>query len=287
MKIEDLFFSRLSKADSVAPSGLWEKLESGLEAELPQSSGGDSAIDPSVAGSAKFFSVLAKTLIGIAGISALAVGGYFLLTDDQTPQTPTQTMVSNPPITEPTAQEVEIPVENTITEEPIAISNFQDTVSYIASSPMVEPSKDTIISEHEISTPIVESQVVKTTCAPVEEVEQTSVAPNPPEQIQKQAESMAETVIPIEETKIEIGIPNVITPNGDGINDRFEIHKLEHYPDNQLVILDRRGKVVFSARSYNNDWSSEGLPNGTYFYRLSVKQGSNTKIFKGSITVLR
>lgn len=68
-------------------------------------------------------------------------------------------------------------------------------------------------------------------------------------------------------------IPNVFTPNGDGINDTFHLSPLHLYPNTQLRIVDRWGKEVFSDNDYSNNWRGQGnhnqiLPDGTYFYHL-------------------
>lgn len=66
-------------------------------------------------------------------------------------------------------------------------------------------------------------------------------------------------------------IPNVFTPNGDNINDNFEITGLP--PLSSLLIYNRSGKEVFSSDEYKNDWDgrdmdSNPLPSGTYWYVL-------------------
>ncbi|MGW8314716.1 MAG: gliding motility-associated C-terminal domain-containing protein [Bacteroidales bacterium] len=66
-------------------------------------------------------------------------------------------------------------------------------------------------------------------------------------------------------------IPNVFTPNGDGINDFFEIKGLPPY--SSLMIFDRSGKEVFRSETYLNEWDgrdTEGnsLTPGTYWYVL-------------------
>jgi uncharacterized repeat protein (TIGR01451 family)/gliding motility-associated-like protein len=66
----------------------------------------------------------------------------------------------------------------------------------------------------------------------------------------------------------ELFIPNVITPNNDGYNDRFEIKGLKKFVSSELVIFNRWGDCVFSQANYQNDWSASDLPFGVYFYIL-------------------
>jgi len=81
-------------------------------------------------------------------------------------------------------------------------------------------------------------------------------------------------------------IPNVITPNGDGQNDRFVISGLEHYPGSQLHILDRNGHVVFEAIDYQNNWDASNIPSGTYFYRLQLNDGKGSEK-NGTLSIIR
>ena len=86
----------------------------------------------------------------------------------------------------------------------------------------------------------------------------------------------------------KIEIPNVITPNGDGYNDRLIIKNLDKLLENSLIIADRSGKVVFETNSYQNDWDAHNLDDGTYYYILSYKDKNNIKGFiKGLITIIR
>ncbi len=61
---------------------------------------------------------------------------------------------------------------------------------------------------------------------------------------------------------------NLITPNGDGLNETFVISNVQLY-EHRLTILDRWGRTVLQTDRYNNDWSTK--VGGTYFYRLDNK----------------
>jgi uncharacterized repeat protein (TIGR01451 family)/gliding motility-associated-like protein len=82
-------------------------------------------------------------------------------------------------------------------------------------------------------------------------------------------------------------IPNVITPNGDGSNDRFEIKGLGRFVSNEIVIINRWGDSVYQRVNYQNDWSANGLSNGTYFYVLvTIDEAGKRHEFKGWIQVI-
>ncbi|MFM7730535.1 MAG: gliding motility-associated C-terminal domain-containing protein, partial [Flavobacteriales bacterium] len=68
-----------------------------------------------------------------------------------------------------------------------------------------------------------------------------------------------------------IDIPNIFTPNGDGLNEVFEIKYLDFFPENQIEIYDRWGVKVFEDDNYRNNWSAQDMPDGVYYYILHVK----------------
>ncbi|MCS6904746.1 MAG: gliding motility-associated C-terminal domain-containing protein [Bacteroidia bacterium] len=86
----------------------------------------------------------------------------------------------------------------------------------------------------------------------------------------------------------EVFVPNVITPNDDGINDSFKI-QFNFVPTfYELSIFDRWGKLVFYANHPSNSWQPVGLPAGVYNYVLSYQLLHSPKIQrKGVITVIR
>lgn len=79
-----------------------------------------------------------------------------------------------------------------------------------------------------------------------------------------------------------INIPNVFTPNKDGINETFQIQAL---PENSfLSIYNRWGNIVFKSSNYLNNWDGGDLADGIYYYILKPTIGSQKK---GTVTILR
>jgi gliding motility-associated-like protein len=68
-----------------------------------------------------------------------------------------------------------------------------------------------------------------------------------------------------------LGISNVITANNDGINDTWVVDNAQLYPDVQVQIMNRWGKIVYQSNGYKNDWSAQGLDGGTYFYSMKFR----------------
>jgi len=90
----------------------------------------------------------------------------------------------------------------------------------------------------------------------------------------------------------DVEVPNVITPNGDGKNDRFVIvikgtgrEFYESFPNSTLIIYNRWGKKIFESSNYQNNWTGEGMADGVYFYNLYLADGKDTYV-NGTVTIL-
>lgn len=85
----------------------------------------------------------------------------------------------------------------------------------------------------------------------------------------------------------DIIIPNVFTPNGDGMNDMFVVKNLEFF-NNNLTIFNRWGNKVFEKENYKNDWDGDGVSDGTYYFILEIQKYDDTvELHKGTITILK
>jgi gliding motility-associated-like protein len=85
-------------------------------------------------------------------------------------------------------------------------------------------------------------------------------------------------------------VSNLMTPNGDGYNDRWIIQNIENYPNTNVTVINREGQIVMQNSSYDNNWDGSNkygktLPDGTYYYIIKF-EGSD-KLYKGSITILK
>ena len=76
--------------------------------------------------------------------------------------------------------------------------------------------------------------------------------------------------------------PNGFSPNGDGHNDRLIIEGLP--PENMITVVDRRGKKVFEATNYRNNWKAEGVDDGYYVYFF---KGQGIKTVKETLAIKR
>ena len=87
--------------------------------------------------------------------------------------------------------------------------------------------------------------------------------------------------------------PNVVTPNGDGINDKFIIVGLVDgfgYPINSLDVYNKWGTRVFhkdNIASEDDFWDPASEPAGTYFYRFTAKGYTGNVEHNGAVEVVK
>jgi gliding motility-associated-like protein len=102
-------------------------------------------------------------------------------------------------------------------------------------------------------------------------------------------------VVSVSYEDIEIGVAQLVTPNGDGVHDTWELANIEKYANNKVVIVDRWGGVVYQATGYDNEqvvWRGANtrggtVPSGTYFYTLEVRSAGGLTERKGFIEVVQ
>jgi gliding motility-associated-like protein len=87
----------------------------------------------------------------------------------------------------------------------------------------------------------------------------------------------------------EVHPPTSFSPNGDGINDVWNILLLDSYPDNTVEIFNRAGQKVFESKGYkvpfDGNFQNKPLPVGVYYYIIAPKSGRKT--VTGPLTLIR
>jgi gliding motility-associated-like protein len=86
-----------------------------------------------------------------------------------------------------------------------------------------------------------------------------------------------------------VDIPNAFTPNGDGINDTWDIYALRYFPGCSVSVYSRWGRLVFTSLGYGKPWDGTSnrkqLPVGTYYYVINLNNGSPP--LSGYVTIIR
>ena len=92
----------------------------------------------------------------------------------------------------------------------------------------------------------------------------------------------------------QIWVPKVITPNGDGENDKFRADPESWSGINQhtMQVFNRWGEKVWESTDFETGWdgkqNGKNVAEGTYFWILEVYYGNDNikQVLKGSLTVL-
>lgn len=84
-------------------------------------------------------------------------------------------------------------------------------------------------------------------------------------------------------TILEPFIPNLITPNGDNLNDTFVIRNL--CPGSLVEIYNSWGELIFRSENYMNEWNGKNQSDGIYY--VSFKSGCGGKEYKNWLHLLR
>ncbi|MBR6160267.1 MAG: gliding motility-associated C-terminal domain-containing protein [Bacteroidales bacterium] len=298
-------------AYEVEPSaGCWDKLSQRLDAAAAQASAdtsSSSAAGTSAGkGAALLHSVGAKIAATITG--ALIVGGvvtFVVLRPNsaetaQTDNTPSTTMTvadtseennaipstSNIGNTEPVVNKEKTDVQTNMPTsaadaEPVSTPDAPSTTTPAPS----HPTPTTITAQ-----PVLAPQAAKPSLSTNTTLGQVSL--NQPSVLSQNMQddpvlqNLSEDAIDwTPPTKVEI--PNVFTPNGDGINDRFVIKGIENCEKRQLEMRNQAGNIVFQSSRYENDWAGDNCPDGTYRYRFIFSNRNISQTLTGTVTILR
>lgn len=92
-------------------------------------------------------------------------------------------------------------------------------------------------------------------------------------------------------TDFECFIPNAMSPNGDGINDTWNVRCVHDYPNAELRLFSRWGTLVYegSLVGFNAQFKGKDLPDGSYFYVLKLNDTThvNKDRFSGYLIIQR
>lgn len=95
------------------------------------------------------------------------------------------------------------------------------------------------------------------------------------------------------ETKVEdascLNIPNGFTPDGDGVNDYWNIHTLNEFKNCKVEIFNQWGSLLFSSKGYASPWdgkyNNQAVEAGTYYYVIDLGNGYDK--YNGTVTIIK
>ncbi|MCR4964736.1 MAG: gliding motility-associated C-terminal domain-containing protein [Bacteroidales bacterium] len=291
----------------VTPSAdCWQQLSQRLDQVMPQtgaeSAAGSQAASEAgrnvarLAGAAK-----AKLIVAVAGLTigagVIALTAVSLLKSSPDPDPSTATPVTAPvsdttaiEITQETpynpnlskTSDVAVPQPKNQTEyQPNKSSQSRAATEEVISQPVVtNPTPQIVTLNPKPLTPATPVAVTVPTTLPTPTQHITSAEEDPA--VQEHADTYETPVTP---QRMEI--PNVFTPNGDGINDQFVIVGLEQCNKRILTVRDRTGRVIYHSDNYENEWDGGSWPDGTYFYQFTFGRQQVEETLKGSVTIIR
>lgn len=84
-------------------------------------------------------------------------------------------------------------------------------------------------------------------------------------------------------------VPNSFSPNGDGINDLWNVVAIDTYLNPTVKVINRYGKLLFEGKgdktAWNGKYGNEDVPAGVYYYMIYLEPG--LKPLSGSLMVIR
>lgn len=95
--------------------------------------------------------------------------------------------------------------------------------------------------------------------------------------------------ITVQDDYAKLKATNILSPNNDGYNDKWVVDNIDVYPDNEVKVFDKAGRLVYTKRGYDNSWdgtfNGTALNEDTYYYIIDF--GKDRPKFKGFITLIR
>lgn len=305
--IKDLFRDKLQSHEVMPSKAVWSSVSSSL---------GHSAASTAGVGSASFLKVAAIAV----GVSAAGVAGFlFLSSDDSEPKKVIEKIVLqekdldesiSSETTDSDAQESASPEimlsqsESLSSEKVISNGSIQDPqpekITTNESLPVSTPSEsqaNALIVEESTADVLpkenpVSPQVSVTVPAEpvVDEVEISATTIEATSQESSSEEVSDELEAPEIVNEEQIVLPNIFTPNGDRVNDIFEI-KMEDKLEFQIVILNQQNQPVFKSTDAHFQWDGTMLngqpaPSGTYLYYFSAKDMNGKDVTKSSLLTI-
>ena len=88
-----------------------------------------------------------------------------------------------------------------------------------------------------------------------------------------------------------VDYPPYFTPNGDGYHDTWRISGLENFPNVEIYIFDRYGKLLKELNPTGPGWDGtlkgSPLPTSDYWFVISYEESGKAKEFRSHFTLKR
>ena len=243
---------------SEAPSdAVWERLNARLDAEMPVQKPKSSAWK---------WATSALVVVAVSGSVAFGVWKHQHNNQEVTAMNTTEQIVETP------QQESVVPVVET---QNLASPQTNESDA---------SAKRSVAEKPNVASPKTE------TVTPRTNVRQEVLPPNSTLAKQLAADPVLRT---LSDENVEwtppthLSIPNLFTPNGDGVNDMFVIEGLEGYSSPRLVVRDKNNRIVYQSANYRNNWDGGSCPEGVYSYEFTFTYQGIENQAVGTVRIMR
>ncbi len=264
INIDDLLKQELTNLQADAPADVWQNLDSKLNSAAKVQHTNADVVSNSFVGKSAWFGL--KTILITTTIATLAVVAYQLVSRQSVTETkltkvetplPTSSDAKQQPIISANdnataktenASSADEPVENSVIKINRGIESkglpSQQVAKQESTAHEQNENKPAIKDEHE---PVKPNPSIKSSTA------DTKSATLPHKEVSDTDKETSAQPIKEEENYIKPEVPNVFTPNGDGMNDQFVI-TIEQDFIYDLKITNLKGEVVFESKDKNKHW---------------------------------
>ena len=280
-KFDEFIKNSVEKA-TTPPQGVWDKISNAMDIPVAESTGAKRT------SMSKPFTVVA--IVGI--VATVATATLLSVNHTTTVEQPPQIQEFTGNVHSDTVQTA-VTVEHTdeeynTTAQAATEKHLNDNIPYNETSLQQDTLMYSVYDSSlfaEIATTTEKTEIaVETSQAPTEE-------PNPAESEESTPDSTQYTPAPRPQThptKVDIErsllIPNLITPNGDGINDCWVIKGTDGFGTVRVEIFNAQGKRVYSSKDYKNDFCGGNNPSGNYFYIISLPSHNYSR--RGALVIM-
>jgi gliding motility-associated-like protein len=310
MDIDKLFKDVLRDKEINPSDAAWDKLSESLKQEMPSAESSSSSLEPqSVSSSIK--AVVSKVVVATITVATVVIGSVMVINaiDDNK-----EAQIVSEPISEVFQEKTLLVVDNVEVEstaEDVNESSELVTQDFLAKdsrkmNDSEEPhtlvsneykndnresnsdtivmitynNKENVVNEEKMMKNVVESSFVDILDIPISQ-ERVVDAVGEMEKDERDSVEKEDG----QNNLVNVEIPNLVTPNNDNINDCWVILGIENYNNVHVVIFSGNQKIVYENRRYDNSWCANDLPEGTYYYLISIR--SENYITKGALQIIK
>jgi gliding motility-associated-like protein len=178
-------------------------------------------------------------------------------------------------------------VVTTAIETPVQLDKYQPSLTYIVSSDI---NLENTLPQENVNNRIEAVPGVQEASISETPLDNTTVVRDNTETITVVKPFITEVSTNLNEANSQtytLELPNVFTPNNDGIND-FLIVNAEGLTEFSLVVLDQRNKIIYTSQDTTISWDGLGLsgdpiPSGNYVYFITARDATGNLVTKHSV----